>query len=86
MYHTERQVNSATQQTLWCMHYAETQEKVQAMMKDGRVCVNLCGDHSLSIGTIDGHAEARGNVAVLLVNAHADLNTADTSLTRTSTA
>nr|CAD7433799.1 unnamed protein product [Timema monikensis] len=50
-------------------------------MKDGRVCVTLGGDHSVSIGTIDGHVKARGNVAVLWVDAHADLNTADTSLT-----
>nr|CAD7458142.1 unnamed protein product [Timema tahoe] len=51
------------------------------MMKDGRVCVSLGGDHSLSIGTIDGHAETRGNLGVLWVDAQTDLNTADTSPT-----
>nr|CAD7411998.1 unnamed protein product [Timema poppensis] len=59
----------------------QVSEKVQDVIKDGRVCVTLGGDHSVSIGTIDGHVKARGNVAVLWVDAHADLNTADTSLT-----
>nr|CAD7268079.1 unnamed protein product [Timema shepardi] len=48
-------------------------EKVQAVVNDGRVCVTLGGGHSLSIGTIDGHVKARGDVA------HVYLNTADTS-------
>nr|CAD7395459.1 unnamed protein product [Timema cristinae] len=61
--------------------HKKVSEKVQDVMKDGRVCVTLGGDHSVSIGTIDGHVKARGNVAVLWVDAHADLNTADTSLT-----
>nr|CAD7591517.1 unnamed protein product [Timema genevievae] len=56
-------------------------EKVQAVMKDGRVCVTLGGDHSLSIGTIDGHAKERGKLAGLWVDSHADLNKEDTSPT-----
>nr|CAD7458491.1 unnamed protein product [Timema tahoe] len=60
---------------------SQVSEKVQDVMKDGRVCVTLGGDHSLSIGTVDGHVKARGDVAVLWVDAHADLNTADTSPT-----
>ncbi|CAG2056976.1 unnamed protein product [Timema podura] len=60
---------------------SQVSEKVQDVMKDGRVCVTLGGDHSLSIGTVDGHVKARGDVAVLWVDAHADLNTADTSTT-----
>nr|CAD7444637.1 unnamed protein product [Timema bartmani] len=64
--------------------HQKVSEKVQDVMKDGRVCVTLGGDHSLSIGTVDGHVKARGDVAVLWVDAHADnadLNTADTSPT-----
>nr|CAD7611381.1 unnamed protein product [Timema genevievae] len=76
MHHAESQVKSGTQQTLWCMHHTESQvsEKVQAVMKDSLVWVTLGGDHSLSIGTIDGRVKAMGD-------AKADLNTADTSPT-----
>ncbi|XP_034947567.1 arginase, hepatic [Chelonus insularis] len=54
-------------------------EIVQKIMKEGRTVVTLGGDHSLGIGTIDGHVKAHKNVAVLWVDAHADLNTNKTS-------
>lgn len=54
---------------------------VQRVLSEGRVCLSLGGDHSLGVGTIDGHVQARGEVAVLWIDAHADLNTNTTSPT-----
>lgn len=54
---------------------------VASVVKDGRVCVTLGGDHSTAIGTINGHAAALPDqqVVVLWVDAHADLNTGSIS-------
>nr|CAD7408817.1 unnamed protein product [Timema poppensis] len=52
---------------------------VQNILNEGRVSVTLGGDHSISIGTIDAHMKSRGPVAVIWVDAHGDINTADTS-------
>ncbi|KAK2580476.1 hypothetical protein KPH14_006216 [Odynerus spinipes] len=54
-------------------------EQVQQVLKDGRRVLTLGGDHSLGIGTIDGHVKAMQDVAVIWVDAHADLNTNKTS-------
>ncbi|XP_012284604.1 arginase, hepatic [Orussus abietinus] len=54
-------------------------EMVQKVLKDGRQVVTLGGDHSLGIGSIDGHVKAKEEVAVLWIDAHADLNTNKTS-------
>ncbi|KAF7407729.1 hypothetical protein V1477_004938 [Vespula maculifrons] len=54
-------------------------EQVQQILQDGRCVLTLGGDHSLGIGTIDGHVQAMKDVAVLWVDAHADLNTNKTS-------
>ncbi|XP_045106730.1 arginase, hepatic-like isoform X2 [Portunus trituberculatus] len=50
---------------------------VSEVVKEGRVCVTLGGDHSISIGTLNGHMAAVPDqqVVVLWVDAHADLNT-----------
>lgn len=50
-------------------------EAVRAVKMDGRVSVMLGGDHSLAIGSIHGHAAAVGPLAVVWVDAHADINT-----------
>uniref|UniRef100_A0A3Q3W6F1 Arginase n=1 Tax=Mola mola TaxID=94237 RepID=A0A3Q3W6F1_MOLML len=50
-------------------------EAVQAVKLDGRVSLMLGGDHSLAIGSIHGHAAAVGQLAVVWVDAHADVNT-----------
>ncbi|XP_042221206.1 arginase, hepatic-like [Homarus americanus] len=54
---------------------------VTRVVKDGRVCVTLGGDHSTAIGTITGVAQANTDhqVVVLWVDAHADINTGSTS-------
>ncbi|GJQ84107.1 hypothetical protein Trydic_g12081 [Trypoxylus dichotomus] len=59
----------------------ELSNKVEHIVREGRICLTLGGDHSIGIGTIHGHMKARrgDNVAVLWVDAHADLNTNQTS-------
>lgn len=58
----------------------EVSKAVEKIIKEGRVCVTLGGDHSLGVGTVDGHIKAKDeNVCVLWVDAHADLNTNKTS-------
>ncbi|KAK2820167.1 hypothetical protein Q5P01_023126 [Channa striata] len=48
---------------------------VQDVKKDGHTAVVLGGDHSLGIGSIHGHAMAVGDLSVVWVDAHADINT-----------
>ncbi|XP_050307410.1 arginase, hepatic [Anthonomus grandis grandis] len=61
-----------------CNH--ELSKRVQQIINDGKLCVTLGGDHSLGIGTVDGHIKAKNeNVCVLWVDAHPDLNTNKTS-------
>ncbi|XP_070707424.1 arginase-1 [Pempheris klunzingeri] len=50
-------------------------EAVQAVKKDGHTSVMLGGDHSLAIGSIHGHSAAVGELSVVWVDAHADINT-----------
>ncbi|KAM9336377.1 arginase-1 [Symphorus nematophorus] len=56
-------------------------EAVQAVKKDGHTSVMLGGDHSLAIGSIHGHSAAVGELSVVWVDAHADINTPLTSTT-----
>nr|XP_057922074.1 arginase-1 isoform X2 [Doryrhamphus excisus] len=50
-------------------------EAVQAAKREGHTSVMLGGDHSLAIGSIHGHAAAVGELSVVWVDAHADINT-----------
>ncbi|XP_048515371.1 arginase, hepatic [Athalia rosae] len=54
-------------------------EKVQEILHDGRQVLTLGGDHSLGVGSIDAHVKVKKDVAVLWIDAHADLNTNATS-------
>ncbi|CAN8006886.1 unnamed protein product, partial [Ixodes hexagonus] len=55
-------------------------DAVKASVASGRLTVNLGGDHSAAIGTVTGHAEAtHSDVALIWVDAHADLNTVTSS-------
>ncbi|XP_041818620.1 arginase-1 [Chelmon rostratus] len=56
-------------------------EAVRAVKKDGHTSVMLGGDHSLAIGSIHGHSAAVGELSVVWVDAHADINTPLTSYT-----
>ncbi|XP_076123130.1 arginase-1 [Alosa pseudoharengus] len=54
---------------------------VSRVKRDGHTSVMLGGDHSLAIGSIHGHASCRGELSVVWVDAHADINTPLTSTT-----
>lgn len=60
-------------------------EQVYSHAREGRMVLTLGGDHSVAIGTIAGTAKAvrerlRGReMAVIWVDAHADINTPETS-------
>ncbi|XP_044728685.1 arginase, hepatic [Chrysoperla carnea] len=59
----------------------EVSKAVNEIITSGRTAISLGGDHACSIGTVDGHIQAKGsnNVAVIWVDAHGDLNTNYTS-------
>uniref|UniRef100_A0A8C4CEC2 Arginase n=1 Tax=Denticeps clupeoides TaxID=299321 RepID=A0A8C4CEC2_9TELE len=48
---------------------------VATVKREGKTCVVLGGDHSLAIGSIHGHASVQGQLGVVWVDAHADINT-----------
>lgn len=59
-------------------------EQVYAQAKEGRCVLTLGGDHSIAIGTVGGTAKAirerlGREMAVIWVDAHADINTPETS-------
>ncbi|MEX2210888.1 MAG: arginase [Gaiellaceae bacterium] len=58
---------------------ARVAELVEQAVKDGATPLVLGGDHSIALGTLGGLAAARGPGGVLWIDAHADLNTPDTS-------
>ncbi|KAJ8687746.1 hypothetical protein QAD02_023540 [Eretmocerus hayati] len=64
-------------------HVAGCTEKlsqmVQRVFTEGRNVLTIGGDHSIGIGSIDGHVKTNRNVAILWIDAHADLNTNKTS-------
>jgi arginase len=41
----------------------------------------LGGDHSLALGTVNGVAESNSRFGVIWIDAHADINLAETTLT-----
>ena len=54
-------------------------EKVGAIAREGLFPLVLGGDHSIAMGTVAGLVDARGDVGVLWVDAHGDINTPETS-------
>ncbi|KAK3313958.1 arginase-like protein [Apodospora peruviana] len=59
-------------------------DQVYSHAKEGRLVLTLGGDHSIAIGTIGGTAKAiretvGQDIAVIWVDAHADINTPETS-------
>ncbi|XP_018567917.1 arginase-1 [Anoplophora glabripennis] len=58
----------------------ELSRNVEKIIKDGRICLTLGGDHSIGIGTVDGHIKSKNeDICLLWIDAHADLNTNKTS-------
>ncbi|KAF8544738.1 arginase [Trichophaea hybrida] len=59
-------------------------EQVYAQAKEGRLALTLGGDHSIAVGSISGTAKAARErlgkeIAVIWVDAHADINTPQSS-------
>lgn len=52
---------------------------VQQAVREGAIPLVLGGDHSVALGTLGGQAGVLGTGGVLWIDAHADLNTPDTS-------
>ncbi|KAF2005899.1 Ureohydrolase [Amniculicola lignicola CBS 123094] len=62
----------------------QVSDQVYQHAKEGRLVLTLGGDHSIGIGTVSGTARAirerlGREIAVIWVDAHADLNTPETS-------
>lgn len=55
--------------------------KVKSIIESDQLCLTLGGDHSVALGSVDGHSRALQNreIAVLWVDAHADINTNNSS-------
>ncbi len=53
--------------------------KVNEVMENGQFPLVLGGDHSIAIGTLAGLGDRYENLGVIWYDAHADLNTGDTS-------
>ncbi len=53
--------------------------KVHEVMENGQFPLVLGGDHSIAIGTLAGLGDRYENLGVIWYDAHADLNTGDTS-------
>ncbi len=58
---------------------AATAACVAEQLRCGALPVVLGGDHSISLGSVAGAAQARGPLGLLWVDAHGDFNTAQTS-------
>lgn len=54
-------------------------EKVEAVVKGGSFPLVLGGDHSIAIGTLAGLSTSYENLGVIWYDAHADMNTSETS-------
>lgn len=54
-------------------------KKVEDVVKNGRFPLVLGGDHSIAIGTLAGLASSYDNLGVIWYDAHADMNTSETS-------
>jgi len=59
----------------------EVHDRVRSILERGELCVTLGGDHSIGTGTVAGHLAVEREAVVVWVDAHADINTVDTSST-----
>jgi arginase len=58
---------------------AELAHKVHRVVNEGRFPLILGGDHSIAIGTLAGISDHYKNLGVIWYDAHADMNTSETS-------
>lgn len=52
---------------------------VESHAKQGKLPLTLGGDHSLALGTVSGSFRAHPDAALIWIDAHADINTPDTT-------
>ncbi len=57
----------------------ELRSRVADIARAGAFPLVLGGDHSIAMGTVAGLLDARGDVGVLWIDAHGDINTPETS-------
>src|SRR5215470_628471 len=57
----------------------ELAQLVQARIASGSLPLILGGDHSISLGSVSGAANARGSLGVIWFDAHGDFNTTESS-------
>ncbi|CAG5124420.1 unnamed protein product [Candidula unifasciata] len=57
-------------------------DAISRILKTNQSVLTLGGDHSMAIGSIHGHAQVEPNLVVVWVDAHADINTPLTSISR----
>ncbi|KAG6453618.1 arginase-1 isoform X1 [Manduca sexta] len=54
-------------------------ECVSRVLRDGRIALTIGGDHSIGVGSVDGHYSVNEDMILIWVDAHADINTNKTS-------
>lgn len=54
-------------------------EVVESHAKQGKLPLTLGGDHSLALGTVSGSLRAHPDAALIWIDAHADINTPETT-------
>ncbi|XP_049887662.1 arginase-2, mitochondrial isoform X2 [Pectinophora gossypiella] len=52
---------------------------VSRIISDNRVAITIGGDHSIGVGTVDGHYKVNEDMILIWVDAHSDINTNKTS-------
>uniref|UniRef100_A0A1B6CW41 Arginase n=2 Tax=Clastoptera arizonana TaxID=38151 RepID=A0A1B6CW41_9HEMI len=62
-----------------CNH--KLSDKVYEILEVGSKVITLGGDHSVVVGSADGHIRSKKDISLLYIDAHTDLNTAHTSST-----
>lgn len=75
-------LGTAARKEIALYHCARIREHVAEVIAAGDFPLTIGGDHSMAAGSIAGLAKAKGaygRVGVLWIDAHADLNTMDTS-------
>ena len=55
--------------------FKKLSHSVSSAINEGHVPVVLGGDHSLAIGSVSGTASALGQIGLIWIDAHADINT-----------
>lgn len=75
-------LGTAARKEIALYHCARIRDHVAEVLEAGDFPLTIGGDHSMAAGSIAGLAKAKdayGRVGVLWIDAHADLNTMDTS-------